>query len=480
MNKTTISGGMIKQQFAKALEEFRKILGEENVRTDPRKLRSMASFIVSGEPRNHAPSAALFPETAEQTSQIVKTCNRYKVPIWTSSTGKNIGYGAMAPPRKGTVVLSLKRMNRIVEVDPRLCYALVEPGVTYRQLYEHIRSKGHKLWLNIPTGPTPVAGPLGTSIERGTGYTPYGNNFEHVCGMEVVMPDGELLRTGMGGIPNSTCWQLYKWGYGPWLDGLFSQGNFGICVKMGIWLMPEPEDFFPFAIVFPRDEDLCALVEILRPLRLSGAIPNTCSIAPSYGEKYAGPWNIYAALYGTSEQNRVNWDIVTKAFSGIEGVQFYTRTDLCDHPSFQIRSNLMKGVVPAKPYSKFKHANWFVPIVPTDGDHVRKQKRLADEIVGSFGLNYNAELIVGIRSMHHVMEIPFDKSSEEQVENSVLCYRKLIEVFAENGYGLYRTSILFMDEVAETYGPEIRKVFGKIKRALDPNGIVAPGKSGIG
>ena len=141
----------------------------------------------------------------------------------------------------------------------------------------------------------------------------------------------------------------------------------------------------------------------------------------------------------------------------------------------------MKGAVPAKPYSKFKHANWFVPIVPADGEHVRNQKRLADEITKSFGLGYNAELIVGPRSMHHVMEIPFEKSSQEQIENSVLCYRKLIEVFAENGYGLYRTSILFMDEVAETYGPEIRKVFGKIKRALDPNGgIIAPGKSGIG
>ena len=107
----------------------------------------------------------------------------------------------------------------------------------------------------------------------------------------------------------------YKWGYGPYLDGIFSQSNYGICVKMGIWLMPEPEDFHPFAITFTQYEDLPDLVDTLRPLRLANVIPNSCSIAPSYGEDYAGVWNIYAALYGTSEQIKVNWNIVKSKFS---------------------------------------------------------------------------------------------------------------------------------------------------------------------
>jgi len=50
----------------------------------------------------------------------------------------------------------------------------------------------YRLWLNIPTGPTPIAGPVGTSIERGTGDTPCGDNFEHVCSMEIILPDEEV------------------------------------------------------------------------------------------------------------------------------------------------------------------------------------------------------------------------------------------------------------------------------------------------
>ena len=241
------------------------------------------------------------------------------------------------------------RMKRIIEVNQDLGYALLEPGVTYKQLYDYLTENNCKLWLNIPTGPTPVAGPVGTTIERGTGYTPYGDNFSQVCGLEIVLPDGNILRTGMGGIPNSTCWQLYKWGFGPSLDGIFSQSNYGICVKMGIWLMPEPESFWPFVVTFSRYGDLEELVETLRPLLLSNVINNVCSIAPAYeSEDYAGAWNIYAAHYGTPEQVDVNRKITREAFSKIKGVNIYSRDDLGDHPSFQMRSNLMKGVVPNK------------------------------------------------------------------------------------------------------------------------------------
>jgi 4-cresol dehydrogenase (hydroxylating) flavoprotein subunit len=479
MRYASLPENFTSEKFDRVISEFVKVLGHEHIHTDEKKLRRFSGFLISANVEDHMPSAAIFPERAEQVIEIVKICDTFKMPLWVSSTGKNIGYGAMAPCKKGTIILSLRRMNRIIEINEELCYALIEPGVTYKQLYDHIQENDYRLWLNIPTGPTPIAGPVGTSLDRGTGYTPYGDNFEHVCGMEIVLPEGEVVRTGMGGIPDSNCWQLYKWGYGPYLDGLFSQGNFGICVKMGVWLMPEPADFRPFAITFSNREDLEQLVDTLRPLRLANVIPNSCSIAPSYGEDYAGFWNIYAALYGHSQQIAVNWEIVTEAFSKFEGIGFFTEEQLGEHPSFQIRSNLMKGVVPAKPYSKFTHANWFVPIVPSQGKHVVKQKMLADEIIKSYGFSYNAELIVGTRSMHHVMEIPFNKKSTESVKKSGECYLALIKEFARNGYGLYRTNIAFMDAVGATYGPAIRNVFSKIKRALDPNGIISPGKAGI-
>ena len=119
-------------------------------------MRTLAGFIISAHVEAHMPSAAIFPESAQQVSDIVKICNKRKVPLWVSSTGKNIGYGAMAPCKRGTVILFLKRMDRIIDINEDLCYALVEPGVTHKQLYDHVRGNRYKLWLNLPTGVKPL------------------------------------------------------------------------------------------------------------------------------------------------------------------------------------------------------------------------------------------------------------------------------------------------------------------------------------
>ena len=72
------------------------------------------------------------------------------------------------------------------------------------------------------------------------------------CGMEVVLADGELLRTGMGAMPDNKSWHLYRRGLGPTLDQLFMQSNFGVVVKMGVWLMPWPEMYAPMWLTVPE------------------------------------------------------------------------------------------------------------------------------------------------------------------------------------------------------------------------------------
>ena len=111
------------------------------------------------------------------------------------------------------------------------------------------------------------------------------------CGMEVILPNGELVRTGMGALPEpgnapglaaheqkpNKAWQLFNYGFGPYNDGIFTQSNLGIVVKMGIWLMPNPGGYQAYLITFPRDEDLSAIVDIIRPLRL------VCTPLPMFG-----------------------------------------------------------------------------------------------------------------------------------------------------------------------------------------------------
>ncbi len=87
---------------------------------------------------------------------------------------------------------------------------------------------------------------IGNTVERGVGYSPYGDHFMMHCGMEIVLPNGELVRTGMGALPEpgatgapdqrqpNRCWPLFNYGFGPYHDGIFSQSNYGIVTKMGL------------------------------------------------------------------------------------------------------------------------------------------------------------------------------------------------------------------------------------------------------
>src|SRR5579859_4000526 len=92
--------------------------------------------------------------------------------------------------------------------------------------------------------------------------------------MEVVLPNGEVMRTGMGAHPGNNTWQLFPYGFGPYSDGIFTQSNFGIVTKMGVWLMPPPAGYQVFLFTFPREDDLTTLVDIIRPLRIANVIAN--------------------------------------------------------------------------------------------------------------------------------------------------------------------------------------------------------------
>ena len=196
-----------RKDFDKALDAFRKLLGEENVLVEDSKLTPYRKIMMSVDNAEHAPSAVITASSVEEVQGVVKICNEYKIPVWTISTGRNFGYGSAAPVERGQVILDLRKMNKIIHVDPELCTALVEPGVTYQQLYDYLEENNIPLMLSF-SAPSAIAGPLGNTMDRGVGYTPYGEHFMMQCGMEVVMANGDVLRTGMGSVEGDTAWQV--------------------------------------------------------------------------------------------------------------------------------------------------------------------------------------------------------------------------------------------------------------------------------
>ena len=142
-----------------------------------------------GQPEEKLASAAVAPDTVEQVQQIVRTANTYKIPLFPISTGKNLGYGGSAPNLTGSVIVDLKRMNRILEVDDKRHYALVEPGVAYFDLYRHVQERNLNVWADVPD---PGWGSVvGNALDHGVGYTTsqFRNHFGAHCGLEVRPPE---------------------------------------------------------------------------------------------------------------------------------------------------------------------------------------------------------------------------------------------------------------------------------------------------
>src|ERR1700759_2523099 len=267
---TVVRSPVSPQALEAALGEFQGVLGDARVVTDPEALRDFRDPFQFASWEDNTASAVLSPTTVEEIQEIVRIANRHRVPLWTHGQGRNNGYGGPAPRVKDSVIVSLRAMNRVLEINPELAYAVVEPGVRWFDLYEAVQAAGHPLMLSIAD--LGWGGVVGNTLDHGVTYAPYGVDMGMQCGMEEVLPDGSVMRTGMGAMPGNRSWHVYKRGLGPTPDQLFMQSNFGIVTKMGVWLMPMPETYMPLWLKVWNDDDLAPMMDTLRRLMLDGTI----------------------------------------------------------------------------------------------------------------------------------------------------------------------------------------------------------------
>jgi 4-cresol dehydrogenase (hydroxylating) len=199
-----------------------------------------------------------------------------------------------------------------------------------------------------------------------------------------------------------------------------------------------------------------------------------------------GMWNLYAAIYaGTPEQLQANWNILLAAFKASGGVvQLEEDMDENARALFQRPKSLMQGGLTLDEFSMYNYRGgggsmWFAPVAPARGEEAIRQTAMARDILAKYSFDYICGWVVGWRELHHIIDLLYDRSNPAEMKKAYACFDELVSTFAQKGYGIYRTNIAFMDKVAQTFGPVQREVNRRIKRALDPNGILAPGKSGI-
>jgi 4-cresol dehydrogenase (hydroxylating) len=253
-----------------AVQAFVAALGEQAVAHDDPALTRREANTMGWSTRA---VAVLSPTSTSQIREIVGIANRFQVPLYPVSTGRNWGYGSANAPRAGCAIVELSRMNRIVEFDEELGTVTLEPGVTQQQLYEYIASRDLPFMTPVHGG-GPTCSIVGNLLERGYGITPIADHFLATMSLEAVLPDGALYQSALAEMGAGRVDKLFKWGVGPYVDGLFTQGAFGIVTQATVALARRPEEIaiFLFSV---RDEAHFpeAVVAVRRILRdLSGVV----------------------------------------------------------------------------------------------------------------------------------------------------------------------------------------------------------------
>ncbi len=518
--------GVSSTQFAAAIAEWQGIVGKEWVFTSAQDvdLYRDAYSPFRDEADEREASAAVAPTDVEQVQAILGVANRHGIPLYPISTGRNLAYGGSAPAYSGSVVLDLKRMNRILEVSEQNASALVEPGVSYFDLYRHIRANKLKLWIDCPD---PGWGSLvGNALDHGAGYTsaPYRDHFAAHCGMEVVLANGELVRTGMGAMPAAATWQQFQYGTGPIVDGLFSQSNFGVVTKMGFWLMPEPEAALSVVVTVPRHDDLAPLCDALVGLVYADVVKSqTQVVSPVLHDEDATPelsallgrwdegrvaalddyarrkglpfWTCPFTFYGSEEIVRANWEFAKRRFSGIPGVQFkeepWLRFPLSDEQVESLDTKSRSGVPSLKIFSSRRGLNQppleghigFSPVVPMQGMAILEAINVTLKALHDLGVRPvgGMPLFYHLRTCMLIYSFPVGRDVAANRIVREAC-RKLIDLCAARGWGEYRMHPAYVDQGVRLYSfndNSLLRLQETLKDALDPNGILSAGRYGI-
>ena len=512
--------GLSQQDFDSAMAELREIVGHEWVFTGDAHIETYRDPYspLQGSDAEPIPSAAVAPHTVEHVQGVLRVANDYGIPAWAFSTGKNFGYGGTEARVAGSLMIDLKRMNRILELNEANATAIVEPGVSQYELWQEIRRRGLRLWID---GPSPAYSSIvAIGLERGVGYSLNGERYRALSGLEVVLPTGEVIRTGMAAIEGSGAWAQYPYGLGPHVQGMFSQSNYGIVTKVGVRLIQHPPAFRSSLVIAPNNEDIVPMIDTLRTLRLGGAINNAVSLGPhvpgmdpwaaapldppmggfgipggpgGMGGPGAPPrlpgWSFRLGLYGYDRVVEANWEEIQDEFnSAIPGASYETEKFVApydDQDNWESRHKMLAGIPSFQETPLWNHGGAFISMVlPFDGQAYWEFREVYDRVYRQYGRRYFGGALHNHSpwSLIALGAAPVSRDDPEANARSREMAIALIEESGRLGYGEYRAPTPFADEAAGAYAwndHALMRFFETIKDTLDPNGILAPGKSGI-
>ena len=455
--------------------ELVQIVGERFVLTDEEKIEPYSHDEVAEQEYACMPEVVVRPRTAEEISEIVKLANREMIPITPRGAGSGLSGGAV--PVCGGIVLSMERMNEILEIDEDNMMVVVEPGVVTNDINESIADKG-LFYAGYPMSVETCF--IGGNVAENAGggkAIKYGVTERYIMGMEVVAPTGEILNLGGKRVKDVTGYNLKQLMVG-------SEGTLGIMTKIIIKLLPLPRAKVDLLVLFPDVKSAIAVVPII--MTKGGVIPTAVEFMDQLSARASCeylnehlPYQDAGAML-LIEVDGSDEDIVERDYDTIGELCFKNgalEVYVADNYTTQeriwsVRRNIAEAFKVISPHQSIEDI-----VVPTASipDLIPELERISEE----YGVQIPCYGHAGDGNLHAtIVKNPDDSMDEwrkklpEALEDLYNSVNKLGgTISGEHGIGSKRKK--YMHIVADEAELEFMR---KIKRALDPNNILNPGK----
>jgi FAD/FMN-containing dehydrogenase len=450
------------------LKSLKDIVGERAVSNDPEEL-----WFYSRDPGVLGPCEpdyVVAPRTVEQVQEVVRLANREKVPV--VPMGNGMALTGLVRPLKGGIVMDMKRMNRILEVNERGRYAVVEGGVSQGQLKAHLADRHPGLRHSIPDAPPTTTIAANVALHgQGRLTQQYGFNSDMVSGLEVVLPTGEICRVG------SCSMGPYWFSKGPALpdvSGLFLGwlGTTGIFTKVGMRLYPNKKIRDVEIFVTDRIELVEDIIYRLTHTEMIEDLNIWFQPKPLMFKD-----NYHITVYFTGDtreevefKRRMIWDALQLYMDskdgGFMGVGPMKGT-LLEQPQRSIAAfaDVPKG-------GGFEYSG---PIALVEKFPVYTAKFL--ELAAKYNLIYagTARIISGGHAMMYGMSFAFNRADREMMDKVKAALDEVTEFAIQEGGIPWKPNVDEQRMAMKMMDPNTLRLIRMVKENLDPQGIMNPG-----
>ena len=416
------------------------------------------------------------PESVEEVQKIVKLCAETKTPLVTAG-GRNGICGACLPRQKGAVMIDMVKMDKIVKIDEDVMTITVEAGLRWAELIHRLDEKGYKLGFRGPYGGN--AGTVGgsTSINSiGYAASKYGPSPESTVSLEVVLADGKVIQTGTGWNPDAQIFARYST-YND-LTGLFlgDQGTLGVKTKVTLKIYPNAEHIVYGDFGFKTlEESTAAFHEVQKrgfaeELNLLADRQSTETFFPGFLGKHPEINSFFSAIVQETDEQlaKRKMEIIREIAIAHNG------KDLGNFAAQMHWGELFNLVQPL-----YNNGFWLntchlrpiqsIPVLMDRAWKIFEKHKLLDN-----GIKWIASCLGSERTFATGWVTLFPPS-QDKMELAQKAWNELLDAIIETGGCPYWNGLLWENRTLPKTNKEFLETYWKVKKALDPDEIIAPG-----